>query len=196
MKEENTLTFVERAVSEDASRYSLMKVYRDTKNYVATNGHRLHISTDLPVADPAYIDGSKDSQFPNYAEIFPKNEAKAFIEFTLSAEQYNRLKLQVKSAGRNGNVELKFEKLRLAIHTKELSPSWGEMETTLKLAVNDEVSRGQIPILRLNAEYFLEALPVTLKGDYHKITLSYWGEVQICRIEHKLGSAYVMPLRA
>lgn len=73
MKQLSDLEWVTLATFSDKklTRDNLKHVYRDKNCLVATDGHRLHLSSGLPDTTPGYISGY-DGQFPDYAQVMPK----------------------------------------------------------------------------------------------------------------------------
>lgn len=90
------LDFVKLATSSDKSRYNLTGVYRDTDKYVATDGHRMHISNGLPEAEPHYTDDTSTrfpgAQFPDYKQVIPDSPIIASTLVFASYAGYKELK--------------------------------------------------------------------------------------------------------
>ena len=86
MKQLNDLEWVTLATSKDKkTRENLAQVYRDKTCLVATDGHRIHLSNNLPELAPHYLSGY-DGQFPDYAYCMPKNEIAIFQLFDYMAK--------------------------------------------------------------------------------------------------------------
>lgn len=71
MKQLSDLEWVKLAASKDKTRKCLTEVYRDKTCFVATDGHRLHLSNGLPESVAGYLSGY-DGQFPDYAQVMPQ----------------------------------------------------------------------------------------------------------------------------
>lgn len=81
MKQLNDLEWVTLATSKDKKlQENLSQVYRDKTCLVATDGHRMHLSNNLPELSPHYLSGY-DGQFPDYSYVMPKNEIDIFQLF-------------------------------------------------------------------------------------------------------------------
>ncbi len=68
------MKYVELAICKDKTRVNLTGIYRGKNHFVATDGHRMHLSNGLADAEPHYIDG-RDMEFPNVDIVMPKASA-------------------------------------------------------------------------------------------------------------------------
>lgn len=191
-----TLDWTARATSDDRTRPSLTRVYRASTNFVATDGHRLHISSQLPATTAGYLDGSADHQFPEYSQVIPTSDPSACIEFYLDSELLKTLGTVAKLAGKLDYFTIRTVATgKLEISLDKCSVGVSSIFAVLKVNYDETGSNGEIPGIRVNPKYFLEAMPDIDNRIGEKVSLYYRGEVQVLKIQHRLGEAYVMPMR-
>lgn len=78
MKILTALEYVTRAVSTDAGRYNLTAAWRQDTRLCATDGHRLHVVSNLAVVDQiTYVDG-RDCTPPNVDSVMGELPSKLF----------------------------------------------------------------------------------------------------------------------
>lgn len=176
--------FVELAVSKDESRYNICAIYRDKTELVATDGHRLHLQRGLPESTPHYINGL-DANFPDWQEVYPKTEAVSLAVIKVDSGMVKQLKAfnnMLKSlTDKFCAIDITFDKDVMSIKTRgNIVSHWGNI-------CGSEISKGESFTIKLNGNYFLDALSLAPKhGEFY--TIEYRGELSPVIIKRSLAN--------
>jgi DNA polymerase III sliding clamp (beta) subunit (PCNA family) len=185
--------FVELAVSKDESRYNLCSIYRDKTELVATDGHRLHLQRGLPELTPHFINGL-DAQFPEWQQIYPKNDAVSIAVIRVNSAVVKQLKTfnnMLKTlTDKFCAIDLTFDNMAMSIKTR------GNIVSHWTNICGSEISKGESFTITLNGNYFLDALSLAPKhGEFY--TIEYRGEFSPLIIKRSLANeeAVIMPIK-
>lgn len=181
----NTLQFVEKAKSSDITKGCLCEVYRDTNHFVATDGHRLHLSTELSPQTPSFLSNT-DGQFPDYRKVIPQGEGLEF-EVLINRDIYYYLKTAVSMLKKIDRHEK-----RIQVSVKYNLATFKTVKSSLELSfsVGTFVATPDEMLIQVNALYLFDAL---LENKLNKIT--FYADNKALKIEHELGIGIIMPLR-
>lgn len=158
--------FVNIATSKDAARFGLCHVYRDKKELVASDGHRLHYTDGLPEIDQGYYLDNIDAQFPDWRNCILKDNGNNLslknelgdIDIFISSQQYKDLVTRAKLISEKGKAVV------LTIADKDLVITGRENEFVYKLPFEMTTLPSNWTIA-LNLQYLLDAIkPVTSNG--------------------------------
>lgn len=192
----NTLDFVSLAVSTDKTRHNLTGVYRDTNKLVATDGHRMHWVNSLPDATPSYLDGRKDSQFPDISQVMPTGAPACVCEFNLTLEAIKIIKgiaSVVKTYDRNQAVILEVGVATLFLQADKRD------ELKCCYSIPCDTKAGTIKV-GLSLRYLLDAMaPVIENKGKGTVLIEFYGKTApiliTCIAAAQTYKAIVMPYR-
>lgn len=194
----NTQKWVELAVCTDDSRFNMTSCYRDINKLVATDGHRLHIVSNLPDVTPATYLGDKNAVFPSYSQVIQLHKNSCTLH--LDGDSYKLIKQFltsiVKLSKRTQCVNLTLSSTN-ALITHEFVGS-GVLTSSLLLA--DVVENCVSPLtVTLNAKFLSEALSMYEIEKRHvpfPYTVNYRDATSSINISCGDLQAVVMPMKS
>lgn len=198
MKSASSLDYVTIAASKDKTRPSLNGVYRDTAEFVATDGCRLHWSNGLPVIEKgSYLDG-RTSEFPAWRQVLPTGTAKAAREIVLSQENLKALKAMLPFVKHIDPswlaVNLNFQADKLEISLADCSNS-NASKMSHEITIGENTSTFSV---RLNLSYFIDAIEMPIKNGAHGLAgfgVQFFSDTQPLLLDSNMGHAVIMPLK-
>lgn len=157
-----TTDFVSLACSKDSTRFNLVKPYRDITQWVATDGHRMHIKEDFAIEKPFSLVG-ENVEFPNYSMVIPTKAPTASTEVNVDKTVVKDLKRLVKLAKTaTGEKEIcarlaldKETKVEMSIQSNKAEALTAEIRYSLDC---DTWMGSPFQPTGINIEYFAEAL--------------------------------------
>lgn len=195
MTTENSMKFVELAVSKDQTRYNLCGMYRDKKHLVGTDGHRIHFANGLPEIETGHYLNGIDAQFPDWNQVLPKVEPVSVFILKLDKDVINFL-----SGVKVMDKDTKAQRISLELADGGLlrfhySGQLGVMSAFYSHTVF-EVS-GPTFEVGFNVHYLLDVLAFNLKHNRYLpiVKCIYYGEGHPVLFETIDGTAGIMPLR-
>jgi hypothetical protein len=194
----DNLKWVELATAaERTGRDNITRVYRAKNHFVATDGHRMHMSNGLPDAQPGYLDGH-DGQFPDYEQILKQVNSTCVITIA-SAPDVNEFARKLKAflplakimAATAPVVTVMVVKDTLQIGLPDADNLQAHFDTA---AENKGTLRNRIGV---RLDYLLDALAWADKTNRQALTIEFSGELGPIRIKSgdDVLTAIVMPCR-
>jgi DNA polymerase III sliding clamp (beta) subunit (PCNA family) len=183
------LQWIELAASSDDTRQNMNGIYRDTKNLVATDGHRLHLSNDMEESKPFHLNGCT-LDFPKWEQVIPKGSRVGSVKARWTFDTTKQLQAVAKLSDKTGYAEFKFSTDKLTVLIKI-----GSVEAKMDLLLEESVIASEFSVF-LNINYFLDAISGGCHPGYKTTTfeISFFGDRQPLIIETTLGKAVIMPM--
>ena len=190
----DTFEFVSIAKSTDKTRPNLCDIYRDRYQFVASDGHRLHISTPQTEAVPSYVTGL-DAEFPDYKQIMPKDPIVKGIAIMLDSGHIATLKGLLKLAE---SLDKKCPSVKMIITKKTITFKLEAVRIKVSASVElNCFSPMDVPESNytINLKYLMDVL-VPASKITAKVLINYYGESSPWMFEvERLGTAIIMPVR-
>jgi DNA polymerase III sliding clamp (beta) subunit (PCNA family) len=164
----DAIKYCELATSKDKTRINLNGVYRAEESYVATDGHRLHMSNGLNKAEPHYLtplpSPHENSQFPDYTQVLPDGTENiiATIKMT-SFTGYKEVKKNLQTMKRLATLLKPYDRqmvVRLEIRGNEawIVAAKSGLKFELKLCAEANLEAEQFEPRGINLMYLHDAL--------------------------------------